>query len=143
MTRREPWFTPPADAERHVLNPFDARDAISVAAAAGIAGKSPGTIRNWCESYCIGRHIAGGPLAISRAALAMLLNGDKAALGAYLSGDRASELVRAYFDGEAAKLTLTKTDPNRRVRGTDLRMPSKQPQSVAPGNARRLSVRSI
>jgi len=87
--------------------------------------------------------IARSEVTVSRAALAMLLNGDKAALGAYLSGDRASELVRAYFDGEAVKLTLTKTDPNCRVRVTDLRMPSKQPQSVAPGNARRLSVRSI
>jgi hypothetical protein len=53
-------------------------------------------------------------------------------------------LKQAYWaiaDDMAAK--LAKADPNRRVRVTDPRMPSKQPQSVAPGNARRLSVRSI
>jgi hypothetical protein len=91
MTRRAPWFEPPAGAERHILNPYDAREAITVAAAAKIAGKSPETIRSWCASYCIGRHIAGGSLAVSRVALAMLLNGDRAALRSYLSGDSKGE----------------------------------------------------
>lgn len=98
LNRRDPWFVPSADAERHVLNPFHAREAVSVAAAAKVAGKSVGTIRNWCRDYCIGRRVAGGEHAVSRVALQMLLNGDKAALRAYQTGDRSTPSVRSYFE---------------------------------------------
>jgi hypothetical protein len=89
------WFQPPPDAS--VLNPYNASEAITVALAAKIAGRSFGTIRNWCRDYCIGRPIAGGALAVSRPALQMLLNDDIQALRAHLSGDRTSAVVARYF----------------------------------------------
>jgi len=75
-TRRTPWFEPPVGADRHILNPFDASDAISVTEPADIAGRSAGTVHNRCRDYCIGRRIAGSKLAVSRAALQLLLDGD-------------------------------------------------------------------
>jgi hypothetical protein len=35
---------------------------------------------------------------VSQVALAMLLDGDRKALKAYLAGERSSDLVRSYFD---------------------------------------------
>jgi hypothetical protein len=78
------------------LFPFDAREAISLQIAAGIAGKSEGTIKNWCLNHGIGRRI-GCHWSVSRVALAMFLDGDHRALKAYLAGDRESESVVAYF----------------------------------------------
>jgi hypothetical protein len=45
----------------------------------------------------IGRRI-GGRWAVSKIALAMLLDGDKDALAAYLAGDRSSSIVIGFFD---------------------------------------------
>jgi hypothetical protein len=70
------------------LVPYDAREAISVTAAAKRAGKSDTTIRGWCQRHHIGRRI-GGVWAVSQVALAMLLEGDDAALAAYHDGARA------------------------------------------------------
>jgi hypothetical protein len=93
-TGHPPTRTP--NGRRRVLVPFDTREAISPKQAAGIAGRSESTIRNWCTDYGIGRHVGGG-LRVSRVALAMHLDDDRAALAAYLSGDRCEELVAAYF----------------------------------------------
>jgi hypothetical protein len=70
-----------------ILIPYDVREAISVVCAARIAGKSQTTIRGWCR-WDIGRRI-GGSWAVSRVALAMLLEGDLDALAAYHDGARA------------------------------------------------------
>ena len=81
-----------------VLIPYDRREAITLKQAAEIAGRSQTTVRGWCASYHIGRRVAGGPWMVSQAALQMLLDGDRAALEAYLSGDRDGPLVAPHLD---------------------------------------------
>ena len=88
------------DRPPQVLVPFHRAEAISAAAAAELAGKHERTIRLWCEMHSIGRRVAGGPWRVSRVALGMLLDGDRAALQVYLQGDRTSPVVVAYFDRE-------------------------------------------
>ena len=88
------------DRPPRVLVPFHRAEAISAAEAAVLAGKHERTIRLWCEMHGIGRRVAGGPWRVSRVALGMLLDGDRAALQAYLQGDRTSPAVVAYFDRE-------------------------------------------
>jgi len=80
-----------------VLVPFNRLEALTVAGAVTIAGKSSRTIREWCLRYGIGRKI-GGEWAISKVALAMHLDGNWAALKAYHSGDRTSPLVTGFFE---------------------------------------------
>lgn len=82
---------------RNVLSPYDPREAVALKVAAGIAGKSEGTIRRMCVDYAIGRRVGGGTWQVSRVALAMLLDGNRAALAAYHKGDRGSPVVAAYF----------------------------------------------
>jgi hypothetical protein len=82
--------------EPQVLIPFHRSEVLSVAEAAAIAGKKVRTLRDWCLRHDIGRRI-GGQWAVSRVALAMLLDGDREALGAYLAGDRVSPPVTKYF----------------------------------------------
>ena len=53
--------------ESRTLIPFDIREAISINEAAGIAGKSGGTIRIWCERFAIGRRVGGGIWRVSKA----------------------------------------------------------------------------
>jgi len=83
--------------EPQVLRPFHRSEALSIAEAAAIAGRSVRTIREWCARLDIGRRV-GGQWAVSRVALAMFLDGDRAALDAYLRGDRTSPTVTAYFE---------------------------------------------
>jgi hypothetical protein len=80
-----------------ILTPFDLREAMSLKQAANVAGKSESTLRAWCSRFGIGRRIGGGSWAVSKPALAMLLDGDFSALRAYHSGDRTSEIVADYF----------------------------------------------
>lgn len=79
-----------------VLIPFDRREGLTLRQAAEISGKSVETIRRWCALHDIGRRI-GGQWAVSHPALLMMLDGDRAALKAYLAGNRESPLVRPYF----------------------------------------------
>ena len=81
----------------HVLIPYDKCEAITTAVAARIAGPAERTIRLWCEQHHIGRRVGGGPWMVSRVALSMFLDGDDAALAAYLDGDRTSARVVAYY----------------------------------------------
>ncbi len=83
-------------AYRQVLTPFDSREALSVAAAAKIAGVTGQTIRRWCDAEGIGRR-RGGMWVVSRVALSMFLAGDVEALSAYHRGDCANVRVRDYF----------------------------------------------
>jgi hypothetical protein len=82
-----------------VLSPYQAAEAVTIVEAAVIARRSKRTVREWCARFDIGRRIAGGQWMVSRVALQMLLEGDKAALQAYLAGDRSSPLVTGYFHG--------------------------------------------
>ena len=62
-----------------------------------MAGHSESTVRSWCLNHNIGRPVTGGPWQVSKPALLMLLDDDKAALRAYLAGDRESDTVLGYF----------------------------------------------
>jgi hypothetical protein len=79
------------------LVPYDPAEAISLSIAATRAGKSETTVRNWCEAHGLGRRVGGGTWQVSQVALAMFLDDDKVALCSYLSGDRSSPAVSAYF----------------------------------------------
>jgi hypothetical protein len=81
------------------LVPFADEERISIGEAAAIAGKSERMMRYWCVEHGIGRRIAGGVWAVSKVALAMLLDGDIEALAAYRDrGARASsEPVARYY----------------------------------------------
>ena len=83
-------------AEPRILRPFHRSEVLSVAEAASVARKSVRTIRLSCQLHDVGRRI-GGRWAVSKVALAMLLDGNREALRAYLDGDRRSEIVLAYF----------------------------------------------
>jgi hypothetical protein len=83
-----------------ILIPYDRREGIPLNVAAERAGKSPGTIRNWCIEHGIGRRVGGGQWIVSKVALAMFLDGDEEALRRYRSGDRITDRVVAYFRRE-------------------------------------------
>jgi hypothetical protein len=80
------------------LIPYDKREGFSLGEAADLAGKSVGTIRNWCLQHGIGRRVGGGTWVVSKVAFAMFLDDDMVALAAYQSGDRSSPLVAPYFE---------------------------------------------
>src|SRR5262245_22280364 len=88
-----------------ILQPYDPAEAISITVAAGRAGKSDRTIRNWCLDYRIGRRIAG-QWAVSAVALDMLLAGDIESLQAYLAGDRTSDRIVSYFRARSIPLPV-------------------------------------
>lgn len=79
-----------------VLTPYNPDEGLSLQQAAVRARKSPGTIRNWCESEGIGRRV-GGVWCVSKVALEMYLDGEAAALDRYLAGDRDTSDVVRYF----------------------------------------------
>jgi hypothetical protein len=81
---------------RQILIPFDPRECISRSDAAEKAGVTDGTISVWCEKYGIGRRI-GGQWKISKVALRMYLEGDRAALAAYHVGAKTDSRVVEYF----------------------------------------------
>jgi hypothetical protein len=83
--------------EPQILIPFHRSEVLPIPEAAAIAGRSVRTMREWCQRHDIGRRI-GGQWAVSKVALAMQLDGDRAALKAYLAGDRRSPAVAAYFE---------------------------------------------
>jgi AAA domain len=79
-----------------VLTPYNPDEALTLQRAAARAGRSPGTIRNWCESEGLGRRI-GGKWCVSKVALEMYLDGEAHALEQYLQGDRSTPDVVSYF----------------------------------------------
>ena len=85
-----------ARREPQVLRPYNRSEALPIDEAAQIASRSKRTMREWCLLYDIGRRIQGR-WAVSKVALAMLLDGNKEALAAYLAGDRSSPTVAEYF----------------------------------------------
>ena len=96
-------------SEPQILRPFDAAEACSPVEASRIAGVSDETIRQWACKHDLGRRI-GGRWRISRAALRMHLDGNKAALRALLAGDRDAPIVRPYLEAvESSKKDATKT----------------------------------
>jgi hypothetical protein len=90
------------------LIPYDKREGIPLNVAAERAGKSPGTIRNWCIEHGIGRRVGGGQWIVSKVALAMFLDDDGEALRSYKAGDRSGDGVVAYFRREGLEGLLGK-----------------------------------
>jgi hypothetical protein len=97
------------DGEPQVLRPFHRSEAFPIAEAADVAGRSVRTIREWCARFDIGRRI-GGQWAVSKVGLAMLLDGNKAALAAYLTGDRSPPTITAYFERCGVPLPRPRSD---------------------------------
>jgi hypothetical protein len=95
--------------EPQVLRPYHRSEALSIAEAACLAGRSVRTLRDWCARLDIGRRI-GGQWAVRRVALAMFLDGDRDALASYLRGDRTSQTVLVYF--ERCRVPVPKTEPS-------------------------------
>lgn len=89
---------PPEPQVCLTLIPYDKREGFSLGKAADLAGKSVGTVRNWCLQHGLGRRVGGGTWIVSKVAFAMFLDGDGVALAAYQSGDRSSPLVAPYFE---------------------------------------------
>ena len=89
---------PPEPQVCLTLIPYDKREGFSLGEAANLAGKSVGTIRNWCLQHGLGRRVGGGTWVVSKVAFAMFLDDDMVALAAYQSGDRSSPLVAPYFE---------------------------------------------
>ncbi|MGY4380445.1 hypothetical protein ACVWZ3_008084 [Bradyrhizobium sp. i1.3.6] len=89
---------PPEETTCCTLTPFDRREAISIGQAAEVAGKSVGTLYNWCRQHGLGRRVGGGTWFVSKVALAMFLDGDMIALAAYQAGERSGDLVGQYFE---------------------------------------------
>lgn len=81
-----------------ILVPYDKREAMSIEQAAERAGKSPSTLRNWCEQHAIGRRIGNGHWEVSKVALQMYLDGNEDALAGYHRGDRRDPAVIGYFE---------------------------------------------
>lgn len=90
---------------RSILVPFNRKEAMTLRTAADVAGRSEGTLRNWCCTFGIGRKI-GGVWQVSRVALAMYLDGDTRALTAYHGGERNSALIASYFERTGLKTHL-------------------------------------
>jgi hypothetical protein len=67
----------------YTLVPFSTEESRTIGQAATLAGKSERTVRSYCSIHGVGRRVAGGTWAVSRVALAMLLNGDDEALVSY------------------------------------------------------------
>lgn len=104
---------PPEEPIFSVLTPYDPREGMTLKQAAGRAGKSETTVKNWCLNRGIGRRVAGGVWVVSKPALEMLLDDDHAALLAYHSGDRSSAGVRAYFDRTGVPAPVPATSPRK------------------------------
>lgn len=105
---------PPEKNGWRVLVPFDAREGLNLSRAAALAGKKETTIRNWCVQHGLGRRVGGGTWVVSKVALAMFLDDDEAALGAYRCGDRSSAAVRLYFDRCGVPLPSAKSAQSAR-----------------------------
>jgi hypothetical protein len=85
-------------APRDVLVPFDPREAMTVDAAAKIAGRNARTIRNWCIESGIGRRMAGGPWAISRPLFFMFIEDKRRELTDYFDGRPLTQVHVEYFE---------------------------------------------
>jgi hypothetical protein len=83
--------------ELQVLIPFHRQEAISTREAASFAGVSVVTARLWATRYGLGRRVCG-PILLSKPALLMHLENDRAALRLYQQGERWDPRVARYFE---------------------------------------------
>lgn len=81
---------------------------VSLKVAAAIANVTCPTLVNWSKQDGIGYQVhQGAPWRIHAAAALMRSEGNRAALAAYVAGDRTSELVQPFIDQVAAALEET------------------------------------
>jgi hypothetical protein len=80
------------------LIPYHACEALTIKEAAGLAKRSPGTLRQWAGAYNIGRRVGPAGWQISLPALQMVLDGDLRTLKLYHAGNRTDPAVRKYFE---------------------------------------------
>lgn len=81
------------------LIPYWPEEARSIKQAGGMAKRSDGTIRAYCQNYpFIGRKVTPGGWQVSIVAFQMYLDGDYRALALYHSGDRSSPEVVRYYE---------------------------------------------
>ncbi|WP_395449386.1 helix-turn-helix domain-containing protein [Aminobacter sp. UC22_36] len=67
---------------------MDRSKRLTLKQAAGIAGVSPDTIARWCKRYGIGRQLhRNAPWRVDPVGLAIISDGDQAALAKYQRGD--------------------------------------------------------
>jgi hypothetical protein len=123
---------------RFILRPFDKREGMSLSAAAKHAGRSPSTMRNWCEEHGIGRRVAGGNWVVSRVALQMLLDGETDALFEYHTGNRAHPVVAMYFGSAGLKCLISQ---NQQTEQTSRGEQSSQKPQTSRGPAKRQTLR--
>jgi hypothetical protein len=81
----------------HILIPFHRQETMSTREAASFAGVSIVTARLWATRYGLGRRV-GGPILLSKPALLMHLENDRAALRLYQQGERLDPRVARYFE---------------------------------------------
>lgn len=82
--------------QRSVLIPFIPEEALSTAEACALLGRSKRSLDNYIKDYGIGRRVRGR-VVVSRVAVQMFLEDDWDALSLYVSGDRSSDRVTAYY----------------------------------------------
>jgi hypothetical protein len=104
-------------AKLKILVPFDAREALTLREAAKTAGCSETTMKTWSSEFFIGRKIVG-QWKVSAVALAMLLDGNEAALVAYLGGHRSGPVVAPYLEQVGLKARPTETIKNNKPDGS-------------------------
>jgi hypothetical protein len=85
-------------APRVALVPFDPREAMTVEAAAKIAGRDTRTIRYWCAASGIGRRIAGGHWAVSRPLFFMRIENRHRELAVFFDGLPLTQVHVEYFE---------------------------------------------
>lgn len=90
-----------------IFRPWVKGEALTTTAAARRWDRHESTIRRLCEAEGLGRRFGKrGHWLCSRVAFQMYVDGNREALRAYLAGDRASELVLAYFRAEGLEREL-------------------------------------
>ncbi|WP_336489689.1 hypothetical protein [Methylobacterium nigriterrae] len=81
---------------RKVLVPYIAEEAITATEAQALLRRCRRSLDYYIKDHGIGRRIHGR-VAVSRVAVQMLLEDDREALALYVSGDRSSDQVAAYY----------------------------------------------
>jgi hypothetical protein len=97
--------------EPQILKPFYHPESCTIEQAREIIGPdnaSLPTIRTWVNRFGLGRRVMGKWI-VSRVALLMHLENDRAALHAYHRGDRSSPLVAPYFRRCGVDLSVYQT----------------------------------
>ena len=95
-----------ATTPRKVLIPYIAEEAMTPSEAQALLRRCRRSLDYYIKDHGIGRRIHGR-VAVSRVAAQMLLEDDREALALYVSGDRSSDRVTAYYERLSIPLPAT------------------------------------